>query len=125
MPKNRHDAKQLATVSSQQIDIAASRNDPIRQQKSSATLSCVELVSIAERELAAFIIAVTESLGTEVARLAAEDWLEELSLLAPESLSSRRDVHSVTIAASVRLTRRISSSDLGLPQESYDPVQPT
>ena len=39
------------------------------------------LMTMAERELGAFISAVTELFGTEQARLAAEDWLDELLLM--------------------------------------------
>src|SRR5580692_5319684 len=39
-----------------------------------------KLMTMAERELGAFISAVTELFGSEQVRLAAEDWLDELVL---------------------------------------------
>ena len=38
----------------------------------------VKLMTMAERELGAFISAVTELFGSEQVSLAAEDWLDEL-----------------------------------------------
>jgi hypothetical protein len=40
-----------------------------------------KLMTMAEGELGAFISAVTEAFGSEQARLAAEDWLDELLLM--------------------------------------------
>ena len=61
----------------------------------------------AERELGAFIRAVSELYGTECAERAAEDWLEEfdhteLSLTAPH-------FRAVTIAAAVRVATWLNS----------------
>jgi len=46
---------------------------------------------IAERELAAFIRAVTELFGPEQARLAVEDWVDELGLMDTLPGPTRRD----------------------------------
>jgi hypothetical protein len=55
----------------------------------------------AERELSAFISAVTELFDTEQAKLAAEDWLAEFELMD-------RSPRSVTIATSARLANRLN-----------------
>jgi hypothetical protein len=69
-----------------------------------------ELMTMAERELGAFISAVTELLGSEQAGLAAEDWLDELvSMEAMPGLTSR-DWRLITIAASARLANRVNAS---------------
>jgi len=41
-------------------------------------LSCAELLSLAQRELAAILGAVTELFGAEQAALSAENWLHEV-----------------------------------------------
>jgi len=63
----------------------------------------------AEREIGAFIQVVTDSFGLDEARLAAEDWLQELESmdLAPEL--TPRDWRAVIIAAATRLAVRLSS----------------
>jgi hypothetical protein len=64
---------------------------------------------IAERELGAFIRAVTELFGPEQARLAAEDWVDELELMDALPGPARRDWGSVTVAASAQLARRLNT----------------
>jgi hypothetical protein len=54
---------------------------------------------IAERELSAFIRAVTQRFGAEEAQLSALDWLDELPLMDNRSLSISRNWRAVTIAA--------------------------
>lgn len=66
---------------------------------------------IAERELLAFVTAVTELFGPEEAGVAAEDWLEESDLIDDPPRSMLRDWRSVTIAASARLASRIDAAD--------------
>ena len=68
-----------------------------------------DLMAIAERELGAFIRAVTELFGPEQARLAAEDWVDALELMDALPGRTRRDWGSVTIAASAQLARRLNS----------------
>ena len=63
---------------------------------------------IAERELGAFIGAVTELFGPEQAKLAAEDWVDELELMDALPGPTRRDWGSVTVAASAQLARRLN-----------------
>ena len=63
---------------------------------------------LAERELSAFIAAVTELFGAEQARLSAEDWLDESELMDSPPRSTSRDWLTVTIAASARLASRLN-----------------
>ena len=69
-----------------------------------------KLTTMAERELGAFICAVTELFGSEQARLAAEDWLDELLLMETLLGLTSRDWRSITIAASARLANRVNAS---------------
>jgi hypothetical protein len=69
-----------------------------------------DLMVIAERELGAFIRAVTELFGLEQARLAAEYWVDELELMDALPGPTRRDWGSVTIAASAQLARRLNTN---------------
>jgi hypothetical protein len=69
-----------------------------------------KLMTMAERELGAFISAVTELFGFEQVRLAAEDWLDELVLMKTLPGLTSRDWRSITIAASTRLANRVNAS---------------
>lgn len=71
---------------------------------------------MAERELGAFIRAVTDLFGAEQARLAAEDWIDELELLDALPGSTRLDWAAVTVAAAARLARRLNS-DVNRPEQ--------
>ena len=72
-------------------------------------------VEIAEKELAAFVAAVSELFGPEQSLEAAEDWMEELELLEWPTGSARPDFRQVTIAAASCLSQRICSLDLAIP----------
>jgi len=63
---------------------------------------------IAERELSAFIRAVTQLFGSEEAKLSAEDWLNESVLMDSPARSTNRNWRAVTIAASARLANRLT-----------------
>ena len=63
-------------------------------------------MDIAERELSAFLDAVTQLFGPEEAKLSAEDWLDELESVDSLALSTGRVWRAVTIAASARLANR-------------------
>ncbi len=65
-------------------------------------------IDIAERELFAFIGAVTQLYGREEAKLSAEDWLDESELMDSPPRSTRRNWRAVTIAASARLANRLA-----------------
>ena len=68
-----------------------------------------DLMTMAERELGAFISAVTESFGSEHARLVAEDWLDELLLMEALPGLTSRDWRLITVAASARLAKRVNA----------------
>jgi len=57
---------------------------------------------MAERELGAFVSAVAELFGPEQARLAAEDWLEELMLMEELPGSTSHDWRRITVAVPAR-----------------------
>ena len=82
---------------------------PLYEWKNSLSPADADLIILAERELGAFIIAVTELFGAEQARLAAEDWLDELELMDALPGPTRRDWGSVTVAASAQLARRLKT----------------
>src|SRR5258708_37040841 len=63
---------------------------------------------IAERELSAFIGAVTQLFGPEEAKLSVEDWLDESELMDSPARSRSRDWRAVTVAASGRLGNRVT-----------------
>ncbi|MGB9233746.1 MAG: hypothetical protein WCC04_04975 [Terriglobales bacterium] len=62
----------------------------------------------AERELAAFIGAVTKLFGPGQARISAEDWLDESELMDSPPRSESRNWRAVTVAASARLANRVA-----------------
>ncbi len=76
------------------------------KEKSFSNSTCEDQINLAERELSAFIRAVTELLGSEQARVSAEDWLDELKLLHTLHRATSRDWRAVTLAASSRLANR-------------------
>jgi len=63
---------------------------------------------LAEREVSAFIGAVTELYGEEQARLSAEDWLDESELMDSPPRAEVRHWRAVTIVASARLANRVN-----------------
>ena len=72
---------------------------------------CPGLMAMAERELAAFFHAITQSFGSEEAELSAEDWLHELTEI--DGLpASAREWRLITAKVSTRLASRVSASSL-------------
>jgi hypothetical protein len=65
-------------------------------------------MDIAERELFAFIGAVTQLFGPEEAKLSAEDWLDESECMDSPPPATIRNWRAVTIAASARLANRLA-----------------
>src|SRR5580692_3779006 len=77
--------------------------------KNSLSPPDADLMVIAERELGAFIRAVTELFGPEQARLGADSWVDELELMDALPGPTRRDWGLVTIAAAAQLARRLNT----------------
>ena len=77
--------------------------------KTSLSPADAYLMVIAERELGAFIRAVTELFGPEQALLAAEDWIDELESMDALPGLARGDWGSVTVTASARLAKRLTA----------------
>jgi hypothetical protein len=72
---------------------------------------CSDLMTKAERELAAFFSAVKELFGPEQARLSAEDWLNEL--VGMNGLpASTREWRLITLEVAARLASRVSVSSV-------------
>ena len=64
-------------------------------------------MNMAERELAAFMSAVTDLYGPEQARIAAEDWVEEFESMDTLPGFIPREWRLITVAAASRLTSRV------------------
>ena len=78
---------------------------PVSERTSNRSSTCADLMTLAQRELSAFIRAVTELFGSEQARLSAEDWLDELASMDWLPGPTSRDWRAVTIAALARLAK--------------------
>jgi len=70
--------------------------------------ACSDSMTMAERELAAFFVAVMELFGSEQPRLAAEDWLHEL-VTVNGLPGSTREWRQITTEVSARLASRVNS----------------
>jgi hypothetical protein len=64
-------------------------------------------LSMAERELSAFLAAVEALFGPTQAKLSAEDWLNVTEQVLGENYLTQRDWRAVTIVASSRLAHRL------------------
>jgi len=93
----------LPRIRESRIATDQSQPSPVSERTSKHSLTCADLVTMAERELSAFIRAVTELFGSEQARISAEDWLDELASMDCLPGSTSRDWRSVTIAVLARL----------------------
>ena len=78
------------------------------QSESFSSSLYTDQMHLAERELLAFIVAVTELFGADQARMSVEDWLDESELMDLSPRSTNRDWRAITIAASVRLANRLN-----------------
>jgi len=67
-------------------------------------------IHMAEGELSAFIVVVTELFGPEQARLSTADWLDESEVMDSPPRSTDRDWRAVTVAASARLANRLDAA---------------
>lgn len=72
--------------------------------------NCAELMITAERELAAFLSAVTKLYGTEQAELAAEVWLEELEMTNRLHGPAIQDWRKVSVASVARLANHLTAA---------------
>lgn len=72
--------------------------------------NCAELMITAERELAAFLSAVTELYGTEQAEMAAEIWLDELEMTSRLPGPAIRDWRNLTVASVARLANDLTTA---------------
>ena len=85
--------------------------NPLARYKPSkrSNSGCVDLMTMAEQELSAFFSAVTQSFGSEQAKLSAEDWLHELIELDALPVSDR-EWRLITEKVATRLASRVSAS---------------
>jgi hypothetical protein len=93
----------LPRIRESRIATDQAQPSPVSERTINHSPTCADLVTMAERELSAFIRAVTELFGSEQARLSAEDWLDELASMDCLPGSTSRDWRSVTIAVLARL----------------------
>ena len=92
------------------------------KEESFCSSTCEDQVNMAERELSAFILAVTELFGPEQALLSADDWLDDSELMDCAPRSTSRDWRALTVAASARLANRVTGArDRRTPASSTDP----
>jgi len=84
---------------------------PMNEQESFSESTYEQETHVAERELSAFVKAVTQMFGAEQARTSTVDWLDEAELMDTPPRSTSRDWRAVTIAASARLASRIDAAE--------------
>lgn len=79
------------------------------QPSKNSNSACADLITMAERELAAFFSAVTQLFGSEQAELSAQDWLHEL--IEIDGLpTSAREWRLITAKVSTRLRGGVKTS---------------
>jgi hypothetical protein len=92
--------------------------------------TCGDLMTMAERELAAFFRAATELFGSEQAKVSAEDWLQELMAIDINDLrisdprindprisdlsASTRQWRLLTVQAAARLASRVTAESTAI-----------
>ena len=69
------------------------------EQQSSPSLSCVDLLTEAERELTSYLFAVKEVLGPESVNMAAERWMQALDDISFSNLAAKEPYRRVTYSA--------------------------
>jgi hypothetical protein len=82
----------------------------MKMEESFCNSTYEDQIHIAERELSAFIRAVTQLFGPEEAKLSVEDWLDESELVDSPPRSTSRDWRAVSVAASARLAKRLTAA---------------
>jgi hypothetical protein len=108
--RRRTIAGNVAADSREKIEV-----DSMNSQEQFCNSTYANQMHIAERELSAFIRAVTELFGREEAELSAEDWLDESELMDSPPVSTSRNWRAVTIAASAKLANRLASRSIADP----------
>ncbi len=85
---------------------------PIARYKSvkNSNPGCAGLITMAEQELSAFFIAVTDLFGSEQAEISAEDWLRELIEIDGLPVSTH-EWRLITARVSARLANRVNAID--------------
>lgn len=78
---------------------------PVSEGAGNPRPTCADVLTMAQNELSAFIMAVTDLFGCEQARLSVEDWFDELASMDCLPGSTSRDWRRVTIAAIARLAK--------------------
>jgi hypothetical protein len=68
---------------------------------------------MAEKELAAFVSAVSELFGSTEAQQSAKDWMKIVTLMCCQTRGASPDWRRVTITAAGRLASRVQFSDPG------------
>ena len=68
---------------------------------------------MAEKEIAAFVSAVSELFGSTEAQQSAEDWMAIVTLMFCQTRGANPDWRRVTITAAGRLASRVNSRTLG------------
>jgi len=81
--------------------------DGVNTEESFDNSTYADQMRAEESELSAFVNSVKEMFGSDQARLAAEDWLDESELMDSPPRATSRDWRAVTIAASARLAERL------------------
>jgi hypothetical protein len=76
------------------------------KEESFCNPTCEDQINMAERELSAFLRAVTELFGPGQARLSIEDWLDQSERMDSPHTATRKECRAATIAASARLANR-------------------
>ncbi len=90
--------------------------------------SCLCLTCMTQRELGAFMRAVTDMYGSGEAEIAAGDWLDELESIEELPECASHTFRLVTIAAASRLASRLlgtpMNNDLeGMKNDKWNPRQ--
>ena len=78
----------------------------LNETPKNAKPDCADIMTMAERELAAFFNAVTELFGSEEAAHAVEDWQHELEGIN-DLPGSTREWRLITAKVATRLARRV------------------
>lgn len=81
-------------------------------------MNCADLMIAAERELAAFLSAVTELYGIEQAKMAAEVWLEELEMMNRLPGRASLDWRNVSVASVASLANHLTAAQASSVQSS-------